>query len=228
MSGFDAIDSLLAAVAPTPELPDARVRRQLREQAGLSKAQVARALGVSPSTVTGWEAGRDPSGDTRTRYAYLLDGLAAKLAPTKPGPEPETQAPATAPDADASTPAASAEDGQDSDDVETLPAPEPCVLCGARRRSAWPASRSTWTRPTARQASPPHRPSPHPNRSHSRARPRPLSSSTGPALRRAHPARRPRAGPSNLHANPSTSSASRSRTPSPRTPATSRPPRPRW
>ncbi|WP_405738181.1 helix-turn-helix domain-containing protein [Streptomyces sp. NBC_01525] len=72
MSDFDAIDSLLASLTPEADLPDAETRRTLREQAGLSKAQVARTLGVSPSTVTGWETGRDPAGQTRTTYADLL------------------------------------------------------------------------------------------------------------------------------------------------------------
>ncbi|KFF98869.1 hypothetical protein IQ62_22190 [Streptomyces scabiei] len=80
MSDFDAIDSLLDAVGPQAELPPCHVRRELREQARLSKAQVARALGVSPSTLSGWESGRDPAGEIRTKYAYLLDGLNAKLA----------------------------------------------------------------------------------------------------------------------------------------------------
>ncbi|MFI0915370.1 helix-turn-helix domain-containing protein [Streptomyces abikoensis] len=82
MSDFDAIDSLLAGVGPEAELPSPQVRQELREQARLSKAQVARALGVSPSTVAGWESGRDPAGEIRTKYAYLLDGLAAKFADT--------------------------------------------------------------------------------------------------------------------------------------------------
>ncbi|MEV6774690.1 helix-turn-helix domain-containing protein [Streptomyces syringium] len=93
MSDFDAIDSLLAAVGPEAELPPPGRRRELRERARLPKAQVARALGVSPSTVTGWENGRDPAGEVRTRYAYLLDGLAAKFTPdtqTAPAPGPET------------------------------------------------------------------------------------------------------------------------------------------
>ena len=75
MSDFDAIDSLLDAVGPEAELPPCQVRRELRERARLSKAQVARALGVSPSTLSGWESGRDPAGEVRAKYAYLLDGL---------------------------------------------------------------------------------------------------------------------------------------------------------
>ncbi|MFK8910865.1 helix-turn-helix domain-containing protein, partial [Streptomyces sp. YS-3] len=79
MSDFDAIDSLLASVGPETPLMAYEERRRLREAARLSKAQVARALGVSPSTVTGWETGRDPSGELRTRYAYLLEGLRERL-----------------------------------------------------------------------------------------------------------------------------------------------------
>ncbi|GAA0445110.1 helix-turn-helix transcriptional regulator [Streptomyces sp. NPDC046215] len=136
MSDFDAIDSLLAAVGPEAGLPTMERRQELRERARLSKAQVARALGVSPSTVAGWESGRDPSGDIRTKYAYLLDGLAAKFTdetqpeavpvapsagdPGEPAPEPAEQA-------------GPAEDG-DGDEVETLTVPEPCVLCGSPAR----------------------------------------------------------------------------------------------
>ncbi|UQI46035.1 helix-turn-helix domain-containing protein [Streptomyces sp. HU2014] len=141
MSDFDAIDSLLAAVGPQAALPAPERRRELREYARLSKAQVARALGVSPSTVAGWEKDRDPADETRTKYAYLLDGLAAKLvaetAPeTAPGPEaaptdeppapPAGEAPALT-DAPSPGPAGPVESG---DDVETLTTPEPCVLCG--------------------------------------------------------------------------------------------------
>ncbi|MEU2995620.1 helix-turn-helix transcriptional regulator [Streptomyces griseoincarnatus] len=130
MSDFDAIDSLLASLAPQPALPEAQVRRDLRERAGLSKAQVARTLGVSPSTVTGWETGRDPSGELRTKYAYLLDGLAAKLAPPAPPPADEATAPRPALDESTTSPAA----GGGMDDVEALAAPEPCVLCGQLAR----------------------------------------------------------------------------------------------
>ncbi|WP_058041282.1 helix-turn-helix domain-containing protein [Streptomyces roseifaciens] len=138
MSDFDAIDSLLAAVGPQAELPAPQVRRELRERARLSKAQVARALGVSPSTVAGWESGRDPAGEIRTKYAYLLDGLAAKFpdetkqetalaagqeaAPVaEPSPPPITR-PATG--------HLSPETVEGGDEVEALAVPEPCVLCG--------------------------------------------------------------------------------------------------
>ncbi|KUF19228.1 helix-turn-helix domain-containing protein [Streptomyces silvensis] len=130
MGGFDAIDSLLASVAPEAGLPDAAVRRELREQAGLSKAQVARTLGVSPSTLAGWETGRDPSGEARTKYAYLLDGLAAKIATPDASDIPEAEtAPPPAPAVSGSgEPSASPVDDE-ADDVEALAVPESCVLC---------------------------------------------------------------------------------------------------
>ncbi|MGW0285433.1 helix-turn-helix domain-containing protein [Streptomyces sp. NPDC003236] len=132
MSDFDAIDSLLDAVGPQAELPPCHVRRELRERARLSKAQVARALGVSPSTLSGWESGRDPAGEIRTKYAYLLDGLNAKLATeseTETEAAPAAEQPITSGTAATVTPLSSLDLGQD-DDVELLVAPEPCVLCG--------------------------------------------------------------------------------------------------
>lgn len=135
MSDFDAIDSLLDAVGPQAELPPCHVRRELRERARLSKAQVARALGVSPSTLSGWESGRDPAGEIRTKYAYLLDGLNAKLATeseTETEAAPAAEQPVTSGTAATVTPLSSLDLGQDEegDDVELLVAPEPCVLCG--------------------------------------------------------------------------------------------------
>ncbi|SFX81636.1 helix-turn-helix transcriptional regulator (plasmid) [Streptomyces atratus] len=130
MSDFDAIDALLAAVGPQAELPPPEVRRELRERARLSKAQVARTLGVSPSTVGAWESGRDPAEEIRAKYAYLLDGLAAKF---------------TTGTAQEATPAEDAEDGDEDeargetgdeagDEVESLATAEPCVLCGSPAR----------------------------------------------------------------------------------------------
>ncbi|MDT0495274.1 helix-turn-helix transcriptional regulator [Streptomyces griseus] len=156
MSDFDAIDSLLDAVGPQAELPPCHVRRELRERARLSKAQVARALGVSPSTLSGWENGRDPAGEIRTKYAYLLDGLNAKLA-TETETPPTAEQPATSSTAATVTPSSSPDPSQDEDgngdDVELLAAPEPCVLCGhpARQRVAGFAQHLTPTdcRPTA-------------------------------------------------------------------------------
>ncbi|MFI1935476.1 helix-turn-helix domain-containing protein [Streptomyces sp. NPDC020330] len=132
MSDFDAIDSLLDSVGPQARLPPCQVRRELRERARLSKAQVARALGVSPSTLSGWESGRDPAGEVRTKYAYLLDGLNAKLTTeTETTAESAEERPAASGAAAAAvTSTSSPEVGQDEDEVELLAVPEPCVLCG--------------------------------------------------------------------------------------------------
>lgn len=133
MSDFDAIDSLLAGVRPQAELPSSQVRRELRERARLPKAQVARALGASPSTVAGWEGGRNPVGETRSRYAYLLDGLAAKFAADTAQATPAATEPAVAqPRAAVETPPPSPapEEGGEGGEAEALAAPEPCVLCG--------------------------------------------------------------------------------------------------
>lgn len=79
MSGFEAIDALLASARQEVPLPPPEERRALRESLRLSRTQVAQALGVSPSTVGGWESGRDPSGEVREKYAYFLDGARARL-----------------------------------------------------------------------------------------------------------------------------------------------------
>jgi Predicted transcriptional regulator len=128
MSDRSAIDALLAAASPdrTP-LPPAEERRRLREELHLSRAQLAAALGVSASTVGGWEAGREPGGELREKYAYFLEGAAAKLAPTTQIAAPPDDVPASEPGDDA---------GQVDvlDDVDELAAPEPCVLCGQPAR----------------------------------------------------------------------------------------------
>ncbi|WP_037864107.1 helix-turn-helix domain-containing protein [Streptomyces sp. NRRL S-340] len=91
MTDFDAIDALLAAARQEVPLPDVTERRVLREGLNLSRAQVAQALGVSPSTVGGWESGRDPSGEVREKYAYFLSGARARLA-ERTGPAEPTGA----------------------------------------------------------------------------------------------------------------------------------------
>lgn len=50
--------------------------RQRRRCAHLSQAELARALGVSPSTIARWEAGtRVPRADLALRYAKLLASI---------------------------------------------------------------------------------------------------------------------------------------------------------
>ncbi|MFH9970039.1 helix-turn-helix domain-containing protein [Streptomyces mirabilis] len=126
MTDFDAIDALLAGAKQEVALPPAEERRALREGLNLSRAQLAKALNVSPSTVGGWESGRDPSGDVREKYAYFLEGARTKLAAAAAeealAGEPVDEGPAEA------------AQNVEQDDVEALPAPQPCVLCGQPAR----------------------------------------------------------------------------------------------
>ncbi|QNS02371.1 helix-turn-helix domain-containing protein [Streptomyces xanthii] len=216
MSDFDAIDSLLASVAPEADLPERPVRRELREQAGLSKAQVARALAVSPSTVAAWESDRDPAGEVRTKYAYLLDGLAAKLAP-QPEPaepaEPAEPSPASPP----TTTAQAAQDTNDTnstsgtndedDDVETLAVPEPCVLCGApagQRVAGFPQHLDPADCATAAPQAPAAEPAPRRTRPEApalrtpRAEARPGDRDAGPRKPPTKRAFQPQSGPPDL------------------------------
>jgi transcriptional regulator with XRE-family HTH domain len=127
MRDFQAIDALLASTLPgrTP-LPPAQERRARREGLNLSRAQLAQALGVSPSTVGGWESGRDPSGEVREKYAYFLEGARTKLDAT------------AAAETHASEPTdnsrAEADQTVDTDDADALPTSQPCVLCGQPAR----------------------------------------------------------------------------------------------
>ncbi|MFE4631258.1 helix-turn-helix domain-containing protein [Streptomyces mirabilis] len=71
----------------------------MRAALGLSRAEVACALGVSPSTVAGWESGRDPRGETREKYAYFPKGADAKISTrdtTASEPAPTASEPAPA------------------------------------------------------------------------------------------------------------------------------------
>ncbi|MBC2868545.1 helix-turn-helix transcriptional regulator [Streptomyces mexicanus] len=135
MSSFEAIDALLASAPEPVPLPPAGQRRRLREDVGLSRAQVARALGVSPSTLGGWEAGRDPSGQTREKYAYFLRQAEEKIRARA------TVAEDDAAQADPSAPVQEQEADGDQDldqeqDQAELAEPQPCVLCGLPARYA--------------------------------------------------------------------------------------------
>ncbi|WP_432189870.1 helix-turn-helix domain-containing protein [Streptomyces sp. Tue6028] len=123
MRDFEAIDALLASTArDRAVLPSAEERRARREGLHLSRAQLAAALGVSASTVGGWESGREPSGEVREKYAYFLEGALTKLDAAA------TQTASTSEPGDDEP--AEADHALDTNDVDTLPAPQPCVLCG--------------------------------------------------------------------------------------------------
>ncbi|MFR0359462.1 helix-turn-helix domain-containing protein [Streptomyces sediminimaris] len=137
-------------------LPPAEERRTLREELSLSRAQLARALGVSPSTVGGWESGRDPSGEVREKCGYFLQGakakLAAEAAEAAEVAETTGEVPEDEPEGEVRADAGQAA-GQD-DDADVLAAPRPCVLCGHPARHQVKGSPSTWTPPSAKPRSP--------------------------------------------------------------------------
>ncbi|RMI39741.1 helix-turn-helix domain-containing protein [Streptomyces triticirhizae] len=126
---FAAVDALLAQPRDLPA-PAERVR--LREAAHYSRAELAAALQVTPGTVAGWEAGREPQGATRAAYARLLDGLAARYP--APSPAAPTSGPQTASDAPSGispvpTPAPVAEPDRLPNGSVVTATVEPCVLC---------------------------------------------------------------------------------------------------
>lgn len=64
--------------SPAVPLPPPNERRRLREARALTRAQLARRLGVRPDTVRAWESGRStPRGRSRVAYAEVLSALAA-------------------------------------------------------------------------------------------------------------------------------------------------------
>nr|WSW49508.1 helix-turn-helix domain-containing protein [Streptomyces sp. NBC_01001] len=120
---FAAVDALLEEAAAQDPLPHPDERKRLREAAGLSQDQIAKALSVRRETVTSWETGRTaPRPPKRAAYARLLEGLATlhpvngvngvnAEAPADPRPEAHQDAPTPAPtvnDAQAAAPAVNA------------------------------------------------------------------------------------------------------------------------
>ncbi|MFI9366917.1 telomere-associated protein Tap [Kitasatospora sp. NPDC053057] len=126
----DAIDALLGqGPRRAVQLPTSAERARLRTEYGLTKAATAKALGVSTSTFTAWEAGqRDPQGEARAAYARLLEGIAAQLSPEPTAVvSPQSQTPAPAP-AEAPVPVPMLDQHPDGSLVMAEPAP--CVQCG--------------------------------------------------------------------------------------------------
>ncbi|MFD7233603.1 telomere-associated protein Tap [Streptomyces sp. NPDC059881] len=124
---FGAVDALLEQVAQDP-LPEPAERKRLREAAGLSQDQIAKALRARRETVGGWESGKtEPRPPKRAAYARLLEGLAARF------PAPEAGSAETAP-ADAAVPETFA--GQ----AAPAPTPAPASRIGEAAALADPAS----------------------------------------------------------------------------------------
>jgi DNA-binding transcriptional regulator YiaG len=69
--------NLIATSRRRRSLPEPRVRKALRQAAGLTEVEVGRAIGVTASTVSRWETGRrSPRGTVRDAYTELLEALA--------------------------------------------------------------------------------------------------------------------------------------------------------
>lgn len=60
-------------------LPPPAERRRLRQAAGLAGTSLAAQIGVAPTTVYGWECGREPAGLLREAYAKALAELAVVI-----------------------------------------------------------------------------------------------------------------------------------------------------
>jgi Helix-turn-helix domain len=123
---MSSVDDLLASLGP--DLPPPAERKRLREAAGLTRPQLAQALGVHHDAVRRWEAGDDPRQPQRGEYARLLAGLAQRY----PAPAPAPAAPPATP-----VPAALAAPAPAPTPTPVSPAPVPVPSRPQRRaRSA--------------------------------------------------------------------------------------------
>ncbi|MFJ3891147.1 telomere-associated protein Tap [Streptomyces rubrogriseus] len=120
---FSAIDALLEEVAQD-DLPAPEERKRLREAAGLSQEQIAKALKSRRETIGNWESGvTEPRPPKRAAYARLLEGLAARF-------------PAPAADAPAAAPAPAIPEAFTGPAPESTPAPAPATVPSSRPKAA--------------------------------------------------------------------------------------------
>jgi len=74
-------NALIQTLRRRRSLPEPRVRKALRQAAGLTQEEVGAAVGVSGPTVSRWETGhRSPRGDALDSYAEVLATLAREMA----------------------------------------------------------------------------------------------------------------------------------------------------
>ncbi|MCX5414971.1 DNA-binding transcriptional regulator [Streptomyces sp. NBC_00059] len=131
MSQENGVEALLEEARLNASIPSPAERQRLREAANLSRAQIAKAVGVGRTTVANWETGHsDPTPPGRLPYLKLLKGLAEIYPATSaPAAVPE---PAAAPDTAAVPPAFAAAPetlrGPDGRAIEGDPGP--CIRCG--------------------------------------------------------------------------------------------------
>ncbi|WOP07050.1 helix-turn-helix transcriptional regulator [Streptomyces cyaneofuscatus] len=140
-----SVEALLEEARLAKAMPPPQERLRLREAAGLTRAQVATAVGVARGTVLAWESGKsDPTPPGRLPYLRLLEGLAELYpAPVDPADNPiaalfNDQPYGTAPaPAAAETPAVAVPAALTG--LETLRGPDgraiegdpgPCIRCG--------------------------------------------------------------------------------------------------
>lgn len=144
------VDSLLEQVAQD-DLPPPAERRRLREAAGLSQTQVAKALDTRREAVGNWEAGRtEPRPPQRAAYARLLEKLAERF----PAPQSEAPGEPAAPETFAAepTPAVPAPSAPAAAKAPARPASTTRSSATSRRPPARKAARKTTATPTSAAA----------------------------------------------------------------------------
>ncbi|MFF4324858.1 telomere-associated protein Tap [Streptomyces sp. NPDC001568] len=141
---FAAVDALLEEAAAQDGLPHPDERKRLREAAGLSQEQIAKALSVRRETITSWETGRTaPRPPKRAAYARLLEGLAALHpvnavnAPTEPAPAPPPVNAVNAPIPAEPVPAPAPVNAVNAVNAEA-PAPQPPTAAAPSPQAATP------------------------------------------------------------------------------------------
>lgn len=71
-----AVDELIDRARQRRQVADPARRREIRERAGLTQAEIAAAVDVDDATISRWESGdRSPRGETGDRYVALLRRL---------------------------------------------------------------------------------------------------------------------------------------------------------
>ncbi|MEU9304413.1 helix-turn-helix domain-containing protein [Streptomyces sp. NPDC048269] len=173
---FAAVDALLEEAAQDP-LPHPDERKRLREAAGLSQDQIAKALAVRRETVTSWETGRtSPRPPKRAAYARLLEGLStlhpvngvnavnAALPAEGPGPlggTPASPTPTAAETQPHPTSAARAEGAVQPTPETPALTPRPSPGAQSQASTPDPTARAEGAGPTREPVSP--TPTPHPD-----------------------------------------------------------------
>ncbi|GGV53448.1 telomere-associated protein Tap [Streptomyces spectabilis] len=140
---FSAVDALLEEVAQD-DLPPPQERKRLREAAGLSQEQIAKALKSRRETIGNWESGEtEPRPPKRAAYARLLEKLAERF------PDPAEARTLSTGEASEAAPMTATENTQ-----TPAPAPVAAAPAAATRPARTTRSTSTSRRPGAKKAAP--------------------------------------------------------------------------